>query len=135
MVSGHTANDALLKAVAPYDNALQIPLLPNLTNGPAVSGFCTADYWNKAVVDQLAAGIHYNVKTVVLPADDDKRAVIMALAMSFEPGEIVSLKRLGPHCGKRNAASNSTFKNKLRELEAEGWIVIHRGQGYELRAH
>ena len=39
--------DALLKAPSPYDRGTSVPLIPQLERGPAPSGFCRREFWNK----------------------------------------------------------------------------------------
>ena len=51
---GHTTNDLLLKAPAPYAAALNTPVIPDLTGGPATGGLCLPVFWNQA--DVVPAG-------------------------------------------------------------------------------
>lgn len=47
IVEGTTTNDALLKRASAYSASVNAPLIPTLVGGPATSGLCESNYWNK----------------------------------------------------------------------------------------
>lgn len=50
IVTGVTTNHDVLRAPAPYNSALSIPLIPQLQGGVATGGFCESSFWNQSSV-------------------------------------------------------------------------------------
>ncbi len=50
IVTGSTDNHEVLRAPAPYNPALSIPLIPQLQGGVATGGFCESSFWNQSSV-------------------------------------------------------------------------------------
>lgn len=50
ILTGVTTNNPVLLAPAPYNAAVDIPLIPQLQGGVATGGFCESSFWNQASV-------------------------------------------------------------------------------------